>query len=347
MAIYGLKGKIVALSISKKKGIPKTNVENVKLIEDWGIKGDVHAGKWHRQVSFLAIESIEKMRVKGLNVRPGAFAENITTEFVDIPNLHIGDIIKIEDAEFVITQIGKECHSKCAIYYKAGDCVMPREGIFARVTKGGKINVGNELSLIPPKYDITGVILAGGKNSRMGSDKAILDLDGEPFIKRIAGVLNSVFESTIIISDKVDDYKFLGLPIYPDIYKNCGPLGGIHTALSNVKTDLVFVVSCDLPMIKPEIIRQLLTFTNDSTNVIIPTYQDRIQPLCGIYSLNSISSLETYITSGGRKVLDFINSLKPVIVPFNSFSFTDRKNPFINVNTLEEYKTLISGVTVG
>lgn len=138
-------GKIVALNISKKKGIPKSNVESVKLIEDWGIEGDVHAGKWHRQVSFLAIESIEKMRAKGLNVRPGAFAENITTEFVDIPNLHVGDILKIGEAELEITQIGKECHSKCAIYYQAGDCVMPREGIFAKVIKGGKIYLYDEV----------------------------------------------------------------------------------------------------------------------------------------------------------------------------------------------------------
>jgi molybdopterin adenylyltransferase len=143
-----IKGKIIALNISKKKGIPKTNVDSVKLIEDWGIDGDVHAGKWHRQISFLAIESIEKMRAKGLDVRPGAFAENITTEFIDIPNLHVGDIVRIEDAELEITQIGKECHSKCAIYYQAGDCVMPREGIFARVLKGGTLMVGDRCEVV-------------------------------------------------------------------------------------------------------------------------------------------------------------------------------------------------------
>jgi MOSC domain-containing protein YiiM len=141
-------GKVVALNISKKKGIPKTNVDSVKLIEDWGIEGDVHAGKWHRQVSFLAIESIEKMRAKGLNVRPGAYAENITTEFIGIPGLHVGDVIIIGNAELEITQIGKECHSKCAIYYKAGDCVLPREGIFARVIKGGTLQVGDMCEVV-------------------------------------------------------------------------------------------------------------------------------------------------------------------------------------------------------
>ena len=142
-----LKGKIVALNISKKKGIPKTNVESVKFIEDWGIEGDVHAGKWHRQISFLAIESIEKMRAKGLNVRPGAFAENITTEFIDLPRLEIGTKIVVGKSVLEITQIGKECHSKCAIYYQAGDCVMPREGIFARVLEGSIIKIGDEMKI--------------------------------------------------------------------------------------------------------------------------------------------------------------------------------------------------------
>ncbi len=143
-----MNGKIVAISISKKKGIPKTNVDNACLKKDWGIDGDIHAGNWHRQISLLAIESIEKMRAKGLNVRPGAFAENITTECIDVPHLHVGDRMIIGETELEITQIGKECHDKCAIYYRAGDCVMPREGIFARVLHGGDIHVGDEVSVI-------------------------------------------------------------------------------------------------------------------------------------------------------------------------------------------------------
>jgi len=142
-------GKIVAISISKKKGIPKSNVESAMLIENWGIDGDIHAGNWHRQVSFLAYESIKKMREAGIpNLRPGAFAENITTEFINLPELKIGTIIKIgRTAELEITQIGKECHNKCAIFIKVGDCVMPREGIFARVNKVGEIFIGDEISI--------------------------------------------------------------------------------------------------------------------------------------------------------------------------------------------------------
>ncbi len=143
-------GKIVAVSISKKKGIPKSNVASAKLIDNHGIEGDIHAGNWHRQVSFLAVESINKMRKAGIpRLRPGAFAENITTEFIDIPNLPIGSIIQIGNkTELEITQIGKECHTKCAIFVKVGDCVMPREGIFAKVLKGGEIFVGDEVKIL-------------------------------------------------------------------------------------------------------------------------------------------------------------------------------------------------------
>ena len=143
-------GRIVAISISKKKGIPKTNVQSARLIENHGIEGDIHAGNWHRQVSFLALESIDKMREKGLpNLRPGAFAENITTEFLELPNLEVGTRIKLgKEAILEITQIGKECHSKCAIFSKVGDCVMPREGIFAKVIKGGNISVNDIIEIL-------------------------------------------------------------------------------------------------------------------------------------------------------------------------------------------------------
>jgi len=143
-------GKIIAVSISKRKGIPKSNVESAKLIDNHGIEGDIHAGKWHRQVSFLAIESIDKMRAKGLTgLRPGAFAENITTEFLTLPEIEIGTRIKIgNDAELEITQIGKECHDKCAIFVKVGDCVMPREGIFAKVIKSGNIKINDEIKIL-------------------------------------------------------------------------------------------------------------------------------------------------------------------------------------------------------
>lgn len=141
-----MSGRVVAISVSRKKGIPKTNVPRAILRAAWGIEGDIHAGDWHRQVSLLALESIERMRRKGLSLRPGAFAENITTEGIELDRCSVGDRILLGGVELEVTQIGKECHSKCAIFFRAGDCVMPREGIFARVLTGGEIRVGDPMT---------------------------------------------------------------------------------------------------------------------------------------------------------------------------------------------------------
>jgi MOSC domain-containing protein YiiM len=138
--------KIVSISVSKKKGTRKVPVDSVQIIEDHGIAGDAHAGPWHRQVSFLASESIGESRCRGLDVTFGDFAENIATEGIDWKTVPIGARLKLGDSVIVeITQIGKECHKKCAIYYLAGDCIMPREGVFARVLKGGTIRSGDPI----------------------------------------------------------------------------------------------------------------------------------------------------------------------------------------------------------
>ena len=142
-----MKGRIVSLNISAKKGIRKKPIKEVLLKTNYGIEGDAHASsKWHRQVSLLSLESIRKMQDKGLNVNPGDFAENITTEGIDLPALPVGTKMPIgNNIEVEVSQIGKECHTRCAIYYLAGDCVMPKEGIFVTVLKGGKVREGDEI----------------------------------------------------------------------------------------------------------------------------------------------------------------------------------------------------------
>jgi len=114
-----------------------------------GLEDDAHAGEWHRQVSLLAVESIDKMRLLGLDVGPGDFAENLTTRGVDLVSLPVGTRLKVgTEIVLEITQIGKECHERCAIYYQAGDCVMPKEGVFARVLESGKVEVGDEIRVM-------------------------------------------------------------------------------------------------------------------------------------------------------------------------------------------------------
>jgi MOSC domain-containing protein YiiM len=140
------RGKVLAVNISEDKGTKKTNIQSCALLKDFGLKGDAHGGPWHRQVSLLANESIEKMRAKGLNVGYGDFAENITTEGIDLVHLPIGTDVHIGNSVHLrVTQIGKECHTRCAIYYQAGDCVMPKEGIFAEVVNEGEVKVGDEI----------------------------------------------------------------------------------------------------------------------------------------------------------------------------------------------------------
>ena len=140
-------GRVVAVSISERKGVKKKNIDAGRLIENFGFEYDAHAGNWHRQVSLLAVESIGKIRAKGLDVAPGDFAENITTEGIRLWKLAVGTHLKLGDqAVAEVTQIGKECHSRCAIFHQVGDCVMPREGIFVRVLKGGILKPGSSLT---------------------------------------------------------------------------------------------------------------------------------------------------------------------------------------------------------
>jgi MOSC domain-containing protein YiiM len=134
--------KIVAVCVSRSKGERKTPVAAVELRVNHGIEGDAHAGEWHRQVSLLAVESIRKMQAMGLDVGNGDFAENFTTEGIELFSLPIGSRLAIGDTLLEVTQIGKECHTRCAIFHQAGDCVMPKEGIFARVLQGGTVAAG-------------------------------------------------------------------------------------------------------------------------------------------------------------------------------------------------------------
>jgi len=139
--------KVLAVCISENKGERKKPVESVELRENHGIVGDAHAGDWHRQVSLLAKESIDKMRAMGLDVNAGDFAENITTSGIDLVSLPIGTQLQIGETLLEVTQIGKECHTRCAIFYQAGDCVMPKEGIFTKVISGGVIHPEDKITI--------------------------------------------------------------------------------------------------------------------------------------------------------------------------------------------------------
>jgi len=140
-----MSGRVISVNVSEKKGVRKKPVADIMINENFGIQGDAHASsEWHRQVSLLALESIRTMQDKGLDVHPGDFAENITTEGIDLVSLPVGTVMAIgPEVVGKVSQIGKECHNRCAIYYQAGDCVMPKEGIFIVVLTGGTVKAGD------------------------------------------------------------------------------------------------------------------------------------------------------------------------------------------------------------
>ena len=141
-------GKIMAVNISEQKGTQKKNIHTAKVIEDWGIENDAHAGKWHRQVSLLSYDKIQEFRAKGAEIEDGAFGEILVVEGFDFAKLPVGTKFRCNDVVLEMTQIGKKCHHGCAIFQKMGDCIMPREGVFTRVLHGGVIHEGDELVII-------------------------------------------------------------------------------------------------------------------------------------------------------------------------------------------------------
>jgi len=210
--------KIVSIAISKKKGTRKNCVKEAELIADHGLNGDAHAGKWHRQVCFLASESIEKARSRGLDVTFGDFAENIATTGIDWKNIPVGTQLRLGGKALVeITQIGKECKKKCAIFYQAGDCIMPREGVFAKVLEGGIIRSGDKIKFILSDNQIlqwnNGTDIPV-KNLLIGEEPLSIRIQGKPYsvvmrtpgdeIPHVAG-----FCLAEGIVDSVDDFKTL------------------------------------------------------------------------------------------------------------------------------------------
>ncbi|MDR0551061.1 MAG: MOSC domain-containing protein [Spirochaetaceae bacterium] len=139
--------KILAVCKSEAKGTAKHSVPSAYFVENYGIEGDAHAGNWHRQVSFLSFQKIEEFRARGGCVEFGAFGENLVVDGIDFASLPVGTRLRSGNTLFEMTQIGKECHQHCAIFHQVGDCIMPREGVFARVLCGGSINPGDELEI--------------------------------------------------------------------------------------------------------------------------------------------------------------------------------------------------------
>lgn len=193
-------GRIIGICTSEKRGTVKTEQKEVNLIKGWGLKGDAHGGNWHRQVSLLSYEKIQEFREKGAEIPLGAFGENLIVEGYDFRNIPVGTRFRIGDAVLEITQIGKNCHNHCEIYKRMGDCIMPREGVFAEVLTGGKIKVADQVEKLPtdPDRPFTAAVITLSDKGAKGERK---DLSG-PETARLAEEAGYQVKETILLPDE-------------------------------------------------------------------------------------------------------------------------------------------------
>ena len=194
-------GKVIAVCTSERKRLQKSDVKSAHFTTEWGIDGDAHAGKWHRQISLLSADKIAAFNEKGANVIPGAFGENLVVEGFDFRSLPVGTLLRCGDVLLEMTQIGKQCHSHCEIYKKMGDCIMPREGVFARVIEPGTITVGDEMVIEKREGRFpwqTAIITLSDKGSA-GQRK---DESGPAIAKRLADSGYDVVEELLIPDDE-------------------------------------------------------------------------------------------------------------------------------------------------
>lgn len=194
-------GTIRAICISEQRGTSKHEVLEAEIQLDWGIVGDAHGGKWHRQVSLLAMESIEEFRARGASVDFGAFGENLVVEGFDLATLPVGTRFRIGEAELELTQIGKECHSHCAIYKQVGDCIMPRKGVFTQVLHGGHIAVGDEITMVEPAPDrpFTAAVITLSDKGAKGERE---DKSGPLIVEMLSKAGYNVVETILLPDEK-------------------------------------------------------------------------------------------------------------------------------------------------
>ena len=189
-------GKINAICISSRRGTAKKSVDSAQFVTEFGISDDAHAGDWHRQISFLGQAEVDEFKARGADIEPGAFGENILAEGFTFKNLPLGTRLRSGDVFFEITQIGKECHSHCEIYHQVGDCIMPREGVFARVLHGGKISVGDDLELATEKIPLDAAIITMSDRSFYGLRDE--DISGDKCEEILTAAGYKIFHRTIL-----------------------------------------------------------------------------------------------------------------------------------------------------
>ena len=181
-----------------------------------------------------------------------------------------------------------------------------------------------------------GAILAGGKSSRMGTNKALLNFEGRPFVAHVASTLQDVFERVVLVTNDPSGYEFLGLETFGDIYRDCGPLGGIHSALVNAGSADIFVIACDTPFVTRDLVRYIIGFDSNA-RARIPSLNQQLHPLCGFYTRDCLSAIAERLESRRLRVLDFVESIQAEVIPISPDLPFYRENLFNNFNAPEDF----------
>ncbi|MFH1844582.1 MAG: NTP transferase domain-containing protein [bacterium] len=344
-------GRIEAVCISEQKGDRKSPVTSAEVRTDFGIVGDAHAGPWHRQVSLLPRESIDRVRALIPDLSDGAFAENIVTSGLDLGGIQVGDRFRTGGGVILeVTQIGKECHHGCAIREITGDCIMPREGVFCRVKTGGRLEPGDSIGPDLSRSQTTGaILLAGGESRRFGSDKASTLWRGKPLLRHVADTLRPLCSELVVVTGPdtplADDLATVGdKTVRDDPNLPAGPLRGLVRGLQEIRAPWTWVVACDAPVPQPALLLALRHAAAAATAgclAVIPQWDQRMQPLLACYSLAALEPLTAALTTGEQAPIQALAGHEYEIF---SKAACRRFDPaglsFLNVNTPEDLARL-------
>jgi molybdopterin-guanine dinucleotide biosynthesis protein A len=343
------RGTLVGLATSSQKGTPKSPVGLCLAVREMGIAGDAHAGPGRRQVSILALESIRRMEERlGEPLGIGRFGENVVVEGLDLGDAREGDLVALGLHTVVeVTAIGKECHQGCEIRRRTGDCIMPREGVFARVVLGGQTAIGDGVRSLRPARDLTAVVLAGGQSTRFGSDKRRAVLQGADLLSRALDIARAVTPRVILaVGPGENAGRTAEARVVEDAAEGAGPLAGIVAALRASETPWCVFLPVDMPLLPPDLLRALSALAGESGAMAV---DDRgAQPLVACWGRASRASFEEALRAGRLAVHAVAEALGPVLLgPKVLVQLGDPARLFANVNAREDLAAIVAREVAG
>jgi molybdopterin-guanine dinucleotide biosynthesis protein A len=292
-------GRIVALATSTEKGTVKTRIPAARFIREHGIEGDAHAGPGPRQVSFLGASDIRAMEAAlGQSLGFGRFGENVVVDGCDPRGIAAGDLLVLGESVVVeVMAMGKECHRGCEIRRLAGDCIMPRHGVFGRVALGGETREGAAFRVVSPASDFTVVVLAGGRSTRFGSDKRFAILGDGTLLSRAIETARQVTPNVILSVAPGDGAAFSGLArVVEDDLPGLGPLSGIVAALVAAETASCVFMPVDCPNVTPDLLRCLAALARGDGAVV--EGPKGIEPLLACYRREALPGFRDALGRG-------------------------------------------------